>query len=358
MCWSAVVETVTLRRRRDARVLTDLAEAEDPSTRAGAVRHAAQRWDGEVAAAVAGATDDPDPGVRRAALRALSDHLDDPDIPVLRTLARVAAADPDRQVRLAAVAALGPAGQPAIEPLCQLLLNETIATMREAIAEALDDAGWVPDTTRAGALYFVARRRWDWCVDCGQAAIEPLAGAARDAEEAVRLAAVRTLAAIGRQHPAAAGPLGAALVDESVAVRQAAVEAIGAIGEPDAATLLCPLLSDPDQSVSGAVTDALIALGPAAVEALAAVLGDTDPRVRRAAVEVLGAIGHETTAAPLCVTLGDTDPEVRQAAEGALTALGELAARPLRATLRDPTDHARRSAAAILERLAVLSAER
>lgn len=87
-------------------------------------------------------------------------------------------------------------------------------------------------------------------------------------------------------------------------------------------------LKSPDAAVSGAAARELINIGEPAVPALAAVLKDPEPRVRRAAASTLWGLGTRMgPAVPgLADTLRDADTDVRLAAVMALESAGPHAA--------------------------------
>jgi HEAT repeat protein len=87
-------------------------------------------------------------------------------------------------------------------------------------------------------------------------------------------------------------------------------------------------LKSPDAAVNGPAARELIDIGEPAVPALAAVLKDPDPRVRRAAASTLWGLGTRMGAAvpALAETLRDADAEVRLAAAMALESAGPHAA--------------------------------
>lgn len=85
------------------------------------------------------------------------------------------------------------------------------------------------------------------------------------------------------------------------------------------------------------------------VSYLASLLADTDPEVRRTAVEGLGKLGQSGAAETLVKALNDPDPAVRRTSAWALGQLGEdaadLALSPLVDRLSDPAEQVRLSAA-------------
>ena len=87
-------------------------------------------------------------------------------------------------------------------------------------------------------------------------------------------------------------------------------------------------LKSPDSAVSGAAGRELVNIGEPAVPALASLLKDPEPRVRRAAASTLWGLGARMAVAVpgLAETLGDGDAEVRLAAAMALESAGPHAA--------------------------------
>lgn len=112
-------------------------------------------------------------------------------------------------------------------------------------------------------------------------------------------------------------------------------------------------LRSPDSEVSGPAGRELIDIGEPAVPALAALLGDPEPRIRRASATTLWGLGTRKAAAvpTLAETLRDADPEVRLAAVMALESAGEHAApavAALTAALKDSDANVRLWAAKAL----------
>ena len=83
-------------------------------------------------------------------------------------------------------------------------------------------------------------------------------------------------------------------------------------------------LKSPDSAASGSAARELINVGEPAVPALAALLQDPEPRVRRAAASTLWGLGTRMGPAvpALAETLRDADPEVRLSAAMALESAG------------------------------------
>jgi HEAT repeat protein len=134
--------------------------------------------------------------------------------------------------REAAAEVLGQSGDPqAVEPLIAALKDKNWP-VREAALRALQNLGWQPDRSKAGALYWIAARRWDRCVDIGPPAVEPLIVELKDGPTDVRRAAAQALGKIG--DPRAGEALIAALRDAKTDVRKAAAQALHDLGwQPD-----------------------------------------------------------------------------------------------------------------------------
>jgi HEAT repeat protein len=310
----------------------------------------------------------------------------------------------DWNVRKAAAGALAKIGDArAVESLIAALKDEAYY-VRQTAAEALGKIGWKPEKSEAGALYLIARGKWDQCVKIGAPAVEPLIAALKDGDLDVRLGATAALAKIGA--PAvepliaalkdgdldvrlgataalakigapAVEPLIAALKDGDWNVRQAAAGALGEIGAPAVEPLIAALKDGdwwvrgaaakalrkigwkPDKSEAGAhyliaqgKWDECVKIGAPAVEPLIAAFKDGDLDVRRAAAGALGAIGDARAVEPLIAALKDGDFDVRWAAARALGEIGDArAVEPLIAALKDEVSHRRWAAAEALGKI-------
>jgi HEAT repeat protein len=114
------------------------------------------------------------------------------------------------------------------------------------------------------------------------------------------------------------------LGDPSWRVRKAAVERLGAL--PERASAVGPLLGaiadGGDAGRRNAALEALVACGRLAVPGLVDALGSPDVDVRKQAVDVLGTIGDARAEPALERSLADADANVRAAAADALATLG------------------------------------
>ncbi|MCP4536735.1 MAG: hypothetical protein GY832_06275 [Chloroflexi bacterium] len=183
------------------------------------------------------------------------------------------------------------------------------ASVRQAAAESLDDLGWQPDRNETGAVYWIAKRQWDKCVELGTLAVELLIVTLKDRDRAVRRAAAEALGKVGDAR--AVKSLIAALNDQNRAVRRTAAEALGKVGDVRAVEPLIAALKDQDDTVRRAAAEALEKVGDVqAVDPLIAALKDHDGTVRLAAIKALEKIGDDRAEKPLITALQDKDSVV------------------------------------------------
>ncbi len=216
---------------------------------------------------------DPDAARRRDALLLLGTFNDVP----LSPLVQRATDDPDPGVRAAAIMALGHVGHAenasnAQEVIPTLLraLNDSHPLVRRAAAEVL---GRVPDPR----------------------AVRALQEAARDRDAAVRAAAVEALGEQG--DPAALPTLLERLRDKDPFVRRQAARALGRLRAPTAlAALLECLVREEDVDVKRAIAWALGEIGhPHAAETLRTLSRSADPYLSATAREALKRLTSEAT---------------------------------------------------------------
>ena len=208
-----------------------------------------------------------------------------------------------------AAEALVKIGAPAVEPLIAALKDGDF-DVRKAAAGALGEIGWKPDKGEAGALYLIARGKWDECVKIGAPAVEPLIAALKDGNSDVRKAAAEALGKIGwKPDKSEAGAhylIAQGKWDECVKIGAPAVEP------------LIAALKGRDSDVRPAA-GALAKIGAPAVEPLIAALKDPNSDVRKAAAGALGVIGDARAVRPLIAALEGSG--MRQAAVNALVRL-------------------------------------
>ena len=102
-------------------------------------------------------------------------------------------------------------------------LNDPDEAVTRAIVWGLDELGWEPSKSKAGAIYWITKRQWSKCTDIGAPAVEPLIASFQD--QSTRQAAIGALRAMDIR---AVDPLIAALGNQKTC--QAAAEALGVIG--------------------------------------------------------------------------------------------------------------------------------
>lgn len=228
---------------------------------------------------------------------------------------------PFHAVRESAAKALSKIGDArAVKPLI-LLLGDKDIFLREYAAIALDQMGWQPDRSESGAAYWIAKEKWDRCVEIGAPAVVPLIAALKDKYWRVRRGAIDALGKIG--DVLAVEPLIAALCeDKDDYVRWDAAWALKKIGSPAIEPLIATL-RDADEDVRGPAAWALGEIGDVrAVEPLIAALRDREGTVRRHAADALWRIGDVRAFDSLKIALQDEDEGVRNAATNALNAIG------------------------------------
>lgn len=182
-------------------------------------------------------------------------------LPCLRALARSHSVP----VRREAVLALGRCREPAlVGPLADILLRDSVATVRAAAAQGLGQLGQAPaaasllaaldDTSALVRRSALAGLDGIWTQDAGAA----VAAALDDADETARYVAAQLL---GRHVvTAAAGALRAALADSSVWVRAEAARALVALADTNAVDDLVRVLERHVGPDADAAREALRAL--------------------------------------------------------------------------------------------------
>jgi HEAT repeat protein len=234
----------------------------------------------------------------------------------------------DVAIRIAAANVLAPLRDPlAVEPLV-LLLKDGNAGVRRASVEALAARG-------------------------GARVVEPLLSALQDSDSEVRTHATKavyrrlmtdpdgetrrtTAAALGRIRAVdAVEPLVKAIMDADEGVRVAAIRALQAIGEVQAVVPLIIVLAHEQvrQKTTGrsslaverAASQALDVLcGPRALGQLQTALAHDEADVRETAVKRLAKIAAPEVAESLYAALNDKDPVIRRTAARGLAEMGWL----------------------------------
>lgn len=182
----------------------------------------------------------------------------------------------------------------AVEPLCRIISDDFDWRVRAAAAEAL---GRIGDASARTAL-----------VD-----------ALRDKQRDVQQAAVEALDRLG---DSAIDLVTELLKDNRIDICLLAVKTLGYIGDTYAVK---PLMDALRKSITfGPPTiEALIRIGPPAVDPLIDLLGDRHTHIRHAAVKALGEIRDPRAAMPLTRVLKDSDKLIRQITAEALGKIGD-----------------------------------
>jgi hypothetical protein len=165
--------------------------------------------------------------------------------------------------------------------------------------------------------------------------VEKLIRKLEDKHAKVRQNAVDALVAIG---PPAVDPLIAALKDADRNVRRLAAEALGRIKDPRAVVPLEGTQRDPDPSVRWNAIVAIVALGNIRdpLDFLIPALKDADSSVRGNAANLLGKVNDPRVVEPLIAALKDADASVQRSALLALSRTKDpRAASPMRAWSSD-----------------------
>ena len=284
---------------------------------------------------------EPDEAKRQLFAAALADWGDEA---LDRTLVRLH--DPDRNVRLGALAALTHAARPPDVNAIGELLSDDLPDVRAAACTALsafattESADFLvaaihqPDEAVAAAVVEALRR-------LGRIGAEALVSQLVDETGQVHERAAQVLGALG---PEGLSVLHEYLRHDQPTLRAVAASALAYVGDEAAIPSIAELLADPEASVQSAAGAALVAYGtsavsathailqrgeaiscPAASDALATIgapaipflvdgLPDGPDLARATALHTLIAIGDPSTAPKVASCLSDASPEVRAAA--------------------------------------------
>lgn len=154
----------------------------------------------------------------------------------------------------------------------------------------------------------------------GEDAIGPLVEALDKPVADQRWWIVRALAEF--DHPAAREALARALRDSDPSVQQCAALGLKHNPSTEAIPALVGHLSAEDRLLARLAADALAAVGPEAVAALDQAARDSDPAVRIEAVRALAIMGHPDAIGPLFKSIDDPSTMVTHWAEEGLDRLG------------------------------------
>ena len=230
--------------------------------------------------------------------------------------------DPDKNVRIAAVIALG-----------ELADLQTLPSL-------LARLGTEPD--------FFVRDNLIWAiVRMGDAAVLPVIDLLGDADRSVRFHAAHALSKLA--DPRAVEALVRSLDDSDAEVAQKATYALGRIHDVRSLPALVSRLGTRAGEAQSTLHDALVEFGDEAVPMLMDRAAGADAKTRVAIVEILGNIGGPTVVPALADAMDDAEWEVRFAAVNALRgASGNAAHTALQRAAADQHAHVRAIAARLL----------
>lgn len=319
-------------------------KSKSTATRVSAVERIALEAGDEVVPTLIEAARDPAKEVRIAAVTALGRR---PEARPSSFLAKVSS-DRHYEVRCAVAMALGQLGDAVSFGTLVSLLLDSKSAVRWQSAKSLSKLRWTPSNAREMASLMVASGEFKDAARLGAAAIEPLKAvindedsqvrrhaidaltiiadtrvvqvlisALRDEDSGVRVAVVEALAQFPDTRVLA--PLTQALRDPASHVRASAANVLGKLGDPSCVLRLVGALKDSSWDVRKAVVEALGRLkDPRAVDGLSEALKDADNDVREAAVESLSQIADPRCVERLILALCDGESSVRQASASAL----------------------------------------
>ncbi len=302
----------------------------DPAVRRSAAQALGCITDSWSMPALNAAVCDPDESVRHAAMQAL-DQFGIPKDTAGRIWYAISHEDWELVTRQ---------GSQAAEPLMMALNDPNPSTRCHSAAvlgQIVVDLHSIGLSSRVVRALATATRHPD--LPTRLAAIEALGRAANQG----RTVTLREMAA---------GSLEAALQDPDPAVRKAVIRTLASARIPQPGGLLVSQFHDPDPSVRLAVVDALALLGDVqAVETLIESLNDSEPAVRLSSARALGKVGDRHAVERLIAALRGWQADEREVLREALVEIGPLAVEPLLAVMKDPDEEVRRAAAVTLEKL-------
>ncbi|MCI0455763.1 MAG: HEAT repeat domain-containing protein [Gemmataceae bacterium] len=252
--------------------------------------------------------------------------------------------DPDPQVRLFAGQALEELGSARVK-IAQLLESLPPGSSSRRLDQPAEDVAQVTAEEAPGDPLLQALRE----------TLPALRRALADPDVRVQLSILEVLEALGPDARPAAPELIQALCHPDRYVRWAAARALGKVGPVEVAAAVAQLsqmLFDKDLDLRVVAATALERFGPAAREAVPALiraLGATDAEMRLAAMRALDGIGTDAQPAipALAAVLTDPDLRVRRATAEILGKFGPLARdaeAALRRTLTDSSAEVRQAA--------------
>jgi HEAT repeat protein len=333
-------------------LLLERCQDADEHVRRAAIEHIPYLEDERVIPTLADALENGPPPVRASAAQAFARV----DSNAAATYLTAALSDPDQWVRYFAARSIGCQGfAESVDELARLAKTDEANHVRIAAMESLGQINGArvvevlaPLTESDDPDLACAAVRGLGLVDHPDG-VPPLLVTLRSRNPALRIEALR---ALGKH--AGPGAVNAmqwvAAADADGAVVQAAIEAMASLATAEAIAALTISTSDP--KLREASIDALSKMGKDRIDLIGEGLSNTQPAVRRGAVEALGRIKHSRASDYLSKALDDPDASVRLSAINALAHLGSrIAERKLVAIARsDPDTNVRRNAQKALRR--------
>ncbi|PWU01800.1 MAG: hypothetical protein C5B51_22015 [Terriglobia bacterium] len=275
---------------------------------------------------------------------------------VVSALTKTLEVDPDAGVRAScadALRKLGPAAGRAVPALVTALMKDSDPNVRRISADALARIGAaaVPGLIKAlgNRKSHLRTSAAETLAKIGQAAIPHLIAGLSDSNSWVRRSAAHSLGRMGPTAKPAVPALIEGLRDPRPHVRESVVDALSRIGAA-ALPALIATITNAGPDIPESIDNVLERIGTVAVPALIEVLRNPEPAASRAA-DVLKRIG-DIAAPALINALGESNPKVRISAADILREIGRAAqgAVPhLIKLLKEPGVGERRSAARALE---------
>jgi HEAT repeat protein len=233
--------------------------------------------------------------------------------------------DPDEEVRLVAARALGRAEDPAAAEALVRSLGGSRAVPQRVVARSLARLGSGAEPALVAALGSADVLTRAVAADIlglvgAVGSVPVLAAAVRDPEGGeVRIRAARALGRLGLS--GGAPPLLEAVAEDNPpALRAVAARALGDVGDATATVVLTSLLGDADHQVAQNAATALSRCGATGVQALAAVAGVDDGRVRAGTAPA----ATDAPGPPVPADVAPSAVTYARAALGELALTGEL----------------------------------
>lgn len=253
--------------------------------------------------------------------KAASDALVKIGTPILNNLISVLESG-KTHMKVSAIEVLGKIQNPATIDAIVTLLKDPDQTIIEAAIDALDHLGWKPDREETGAIYWIAKERWDKCTELEATAIPFLLKRVQQPETGKDIQREISFALAQMGTPAVV-PLISILEDSNPLLREISARVLGEINDPRAIDPLVQLLTDSTWATRRAAAQSLGKMNSQkAIDPLLKLLSDKEPEVRNATIVAIGQLGNKKAISPLLTTLLTEQGEIQKLAAEALTDLG------------------------------------